>query len=83
LDLAVELRCRRLIKTYALFHIQNSDGLEQPQSTISIRRVFRRFERYLHMTLGGKVINLIRLRLLDDPNEVGSVRHVPVVHDKA
>jgi hypothetical protein len=74
-----------LIKTYAVFHIQNSDGLEQPQSTeaISIRRAFRRFERYLHMTLGGKVVNLIRLRLLDDPNEVGSVRHVPVVHDKA
>jgi len=35
------------------------------------------------MTLGGKVIDLIRLSLLDDPKEVGSVRHVPVVHGKA
>ena len=85
LDLTVELRCRCLIKAYALFHIQNSDCLKQPQSpeAISIRRVFRRFERDLHMTLGGKVINLIRLRLLDDANEIGSVRHVPVVHGKA
>src|SRR5262249_20028242 len=35
------------------------------------------------MALGGEVINLIRLRLLDDPNEVGSVRQVSVVHGKA
>ena len=35
------------------------------------------------MALGGKVVNLIRLRLLDDPNEIGSVRHVSVVHGKA
>ena len=85
MDLTVELRCRCLIKAYAPFHIQNSDCLEQPQSpeAISISGVFRRFKRDLHMALGGKVVNLIRLRLLDDPNEIGSVRHVSVVHGKA
>ena len=59
------------------------DRSENRIARVGVRRVFRRFERDLDMALGGKVVNFIRLRILDDPNEVGSVRHVPVVHGKA
>ena len=35
------------------------------------------------MTLGAKVINLIRLHLLDDPNQIGAVCEVAVVKHQA
>ncbi len=35
------------------------------------------------MTLGSKVVDLIRLHLLDDPDQVGTVGEVAVVKNKA
>ncbi len=36
-----------------------------------------------HMTLGSKVVDLIRLHLLDDPNQVGAVSEVALVEHEA
>ena len=35
------------------------------------------------MTLGCEIVDLVRLHLLDDPNDVGGVRQVPVVQVQA
>ena len=34
------------------------------------------------MTLGGEVVYLIRLRLLDDPDQVSGICQVAVVHEE-
>jgi len=34
------------------------------------------------MALGGEVIYLVRLRLLDDPNQVSGICQVAVVHEE-
>ena len=34
------------------------------------------------MALGGEVVDLIRVRLLDDPDEIGGVGEVAVVHEE-
>ena len=34
------------------------------------------------MPLGGEIVDLVRLRLLHDADQVGRIRHVPVVQDE-
>jgi hypothetical protein len=72
IDLAVELGRRCLIEPGLLFQIQESHGFEDPQSSqsVGINRIFRGFERYLYMVLRSKIVNLIRLHLLDSTDEV-------------
>ena len=36
-----------------------------------------------HMALGAEVIDLIRLHLLDDPNQIGAVGEVSIVKNQA
>ena len=39
-------------------------------------------KRHLHMALGGEVVDLVGLGLLDDADEVGRVGHVAIVQDE-
>ena len=56
----------------------------QPERTqrIGICRVFRRLEADLHVALGGQIINLIWLRLLQDPDEIGGVGQIAVMQEE-
>ena len=71
LNLAVEFRSRGLIKTRLLFQAQDTNRLQQPQrpQRIGIGRVFRLFERYLHVALGREVVDFIRLDRLHDTDQ--------------
>src|SRR4029453_17222234 len=42
-------------------------------------RVFRRLERYLHMRLRRKIVDLIRLRFLHNADDVSRVGHIAVM----
>ena len=82
---AVELTGARLVDPGFLREPQYAHRLENPQRSqrIAVGRVFGRFKAHRHMALGAKVINLIRLHLLDDPNQVGAIGEIAVVEHKA
>src|ERR1700722_379394 len=81
LDLTEHFRRRGLIETGLLFQSQNTDGLENAQrpQRVRVRGVLRRFKRDTDVTLGREVIDLIRLYLLHDPNEIRGISQVTVV----
>jgi len=80
-DLAVEFGGRGLVEPGFARQAQQTDRLEQAQRADCIRvgGVFRRLEADLDMALGGEVVDLVRLGFLDDPDQVGRVRHVAVM----
>ena len=82
---AVELRGGGLIVAAALLLAQYPDGLQQSKCAqgVGVSRVLGRFERHLNVRLRGQVVDLVRLSLLDNPDEVRRVGHVPVVHEEA
>lgn len=64
---------------------QDADSLEQPQrsDTIRIGCIFGHFETDADMALCGKVVDLVRLCLLHDPQQIGRVDHIAIVEDEA
>ena len=84
LHLAVEFAGRCLVELCFLFQTEDAYGFQKSQwpDTIGICGVFRGFERDLHMALGGEVVYLVRLDLLDDPDQVRGVGQVAVVHEE-
>ncbi len=86
LHLAVKLRSRGLIEARAFAHdAEDADRLEQPQRAerVGIGGVFRRLEAHLHVALGGEIVDLGRLSFLDEADEIGRIRQVAVVQEKA
>ena len=79
--LTVELGGRRLVNPNLLLHLQDADGLEQPEraDTVGVRGVFRDIEGNLHMGHRAEVVDLVRLHIADDADEVGTVAEVAVV----
>jgi len=49
---------------------------------VGIRRVFRGLEADPHVALGGQIVNLARLRVLDDSDQIGRIGHVAEVHEE-
>ena len=76
LNQAVELTRAGLIDPSFVGEPQDPNRLQNPQGTqcITIGGVLRTLKTHRHMALGTKVVNLIGLHLLDDPNQVGAVR---------
>ena len=58
--------------------------LEQAQrrQPDDIRRVLRHLERHFDMALRAKIIDFVRLYLLDDPAQHGAIGQVAVVQDQ-
>ena len=85
LHLAVQLGRRGLVEAHLVLDAEDADGLEQAQGTerVGVGRVLGRLEAHLHVALGGEVVDLVRLVLLDEADEVGGIRHVAVVHEEA
>ena len=81
---AVELGSGGLVESDSVFHAQDANGFEQPQRPkgVGIGGVFRRFKRNLHVALCSEVVDLRRLRFLDDANEICRIGHVAIVHQK-
>ena len=80
LDLAVELRGGSLVELDLACQIAAADGLQNAQSTKSINvcSVFGHLERDLDMRLGSQVVDLVGLNLVNDGDEVASVRQIAI-----
>jgi len=78
---AVELAGAGLVDPRFLAEPQHAHRLQDAQGAegVAVGRVFRRLEAHRHVALGAQVVDLIRLHLLDDPDQVGAVRQVAVV----
>ena len=79
--LAVKLRGRGLVEARLLAEPEDADRLEQAQRAdgIGVGGVFRLLERHHDVALGGEVVDLIRLNLLDHPQQARGIGHVAVV----
>src|SRR3546814_3852415 len=56
----------------------SSDLNTQSSKGIGVGGIFRRLEAHLHVALGSQVINFVRLRLLDQADQIGGIRHVAI-----
>jgi len=83
--LTVHFRGRGLQETASILESQNSHGLEQTQGSdgVGVCRVFRRFERDGDVTLRRRVVDLVRLYRLDDPDEVHPVGQIAIMEYQA
>ena len=72
-----------LINPRFVCQTQYPKGLQYSQCAqgITVGGVLRRFKTHRHMAVGTKVVDLIGLHLLDDPDQVGAVGQIPVVQD--
>ena len=78
---SVEFRSRCLINLCFFLHAQDADSFQHTECTNGVRFscVFRYIKRYLYMTLCGKIIDFIRLHLLNDSNERTAIRHIAIM----
>jgi hypothetical protein len=82
---AVQLRGRGLVEAHAPFHAEDAQRLEQAQGAerVGVRGVLGGLEAHLDMALRRQVVDLVRLRLLHQADQVGGVGQVAVVQEKA
>ena len=80
-DLTVEFGRRRLVDANLLLHLQDADGLKQAERADAVRigGVFRDVEGHLDVRHRTEVVDLVRLHVADDADEVGAVAEVAVV----
>ena len=78
---SVKLRGRRLIESHVLLEATGAHGVEQTKGTerIDVTRILRHLEGDFDVRLRAEVVNLGRLDLRDDVDEVGAIRQVSVV----
>src|SRR5690606_2818386 len=81
---AVQLGSGGLIETGLLFQAEDANGFEQTQGTdaIAVGGVLRLFKADSHMRLGGQVVDLVGLHLLNNAHQTGGVGQVAVVQHK-
>ena len=85
LNQPVELTGARLVDPGFFSESEDPHRLEDPQRAqrIAVGGVLRALETHRHMALGTEVVNLIRLHLLDDADQVGAVGEVAVMEHQA
>ena len=81
LNFTIKFRCRSLINLSLLLQTKNTNRLKHTECSnrICFGCVFRNIERNFHMALSCKVIDLIRLYLLNDANQRTAIRHIPIM----
>jgi hypothetical protein len=77
----IQLRGRCLVELGLLFQSQDADRFKDTQctDTVSVSRVLRGLEGHGHMAHRSQVVDLVRLGLLDDADQVGGVGQIAVV----
>jgi hypothetical protein len=74
-----------LVEAHLVFEPEDADRLQEPQRAegVGVGGIFRGLEAHLDVALRAQVVNLGRLVLLDQPDQIGGVRQVTVVHEEA
>ena len=82
---AVQLAGAGLVEAGLVLQPQDADGLQQAQGAdaVCIGHVFGLLEAHRHMAHCAQVVDLVRLRLLHDADQVGAVRQITVVQLEA
>ena len=70
-----ELAGARLVDPCFVGESQDPHRFKNPKSAqcITISGVLRTFKTHCYMALGAKVVDLVRLNLLNDPDQIGAV----------
>jgi hypothetical protein len=78
---AVELTGAGLVDPRFCGEPQDPHRLQDPQRAqrIAVGGVLRALKAHRHMALGAEVVDLIRLHLLDDADQVGAIGEIAVV----
>jgi hypothetical protein len=73
-----------LIEAGLLLAAEDADGFQEAQcpQSVSIGRIFRGFERHLHVRLRGQIVDFVRLSFLHDTDDVGGIGHIAVMQMK-
>ena len=82
---AVKLGRRGLIETHPILKTEDAYSLKQPKrpQAIGVGRVLRRFEADLYVALRCQIVYLCGPGLLDQSDQIGRVRHIAIVQEKA
>ena len=81
---AIQLAGAGLVKAGFLLQLQDPNRFENAQGTnaVGVGGVFGFFKAHAHMALGGQVVDLVGLHLLNDANQAGRVSQVAMVQDE-
>ena len=81
----MKLTSARLIDPGFVCEPQDPHLLQDVQSTqgIAVGGVFRTLKAHRHMALGTEVVDLIRLHVLNNPDQVGAVSEIALVQNQA
>ena len=81
---AVQLTGAGLINPSLICQPKDPDSFQNTKcaESITVGRVLRCFETDRNMALCTKVVDLIRLNLLNDPNQIGAVGQIAVMQNQ-
>ena len=84
LHFAEEFGCGSLVKPGLFFKTEDSHPFQDAQGAkgILIGSILRGLKGNRHMALGGEIVDLIRLDLLDDSDKVCGIGEIPVVENE-
>jgi hypothetical protein len=84
LDKAIKFTGGSLINTGAFNQAKQPHCLKNSKRAhcIAIGGIFRAFKAYCDMALGAKIVNLIRLYLLYNSNQIGRVREITIMKNQ-
>ena len=81
LNQAKQFGSRSLIKTGLFLQAAGTDSLQKPErpQSVGIGGIFRTIPRNLNMRLCRQIINLVRLNLLDQAQDIRGIRQIAVM----
>lgn len=81
LNLSVQLRRGSLVELDCLFQSSRTNGIEHTKNTdtVTVGRVFRHVKGDLHVGHGTEIVDLSRLDIGDDGDEIGGIAQISVV----
>ena len=74
-----------LVEARFLFKPEDADSLKNTQGAqrVGVGGVFGFLKTHRNVTLGGEVVDFIRLHLLDDAHQTGAIGEIAVVEEEA
>jgi len=83
-DFSIKFRCRSLIESNLVGQTSSSNSIKQTKcpKTIDVTSVLSHLERDFDMRLSSKIVDLMRLNLGDDTDQVGGICKISIVQEE-